>query len=164
MHSGPGRPQQLQCRMLHDVDRAVRAIGPPPKDLDELSALSELLASKDFYSEVPHNLADYDLSKLRVCKGDVVPKDLVKLVPPDVSCYYRHFKTCIERPASDLERILAEESLPEPYWDPTLRRSRTLRMEFYHELHRLGLISFRRSIKARVAPFFVKKKDGNIRL
>ena len=82
---------------------------------------------KDFYSEVPHNLADYDPTKLRVSKGDVVPKDAVPLLPAEAAGYLRHFRTQIERSSEDIEQRAAEGLLPEPYWDPTLKRDKSAR-------------------------------------
>ena len=52
----------------------------------------------------------------------------------------------------------------QPYWDPTLRRNKQLRLDFIKRLFDIGIISFRRRIKAKVGLFFVKKKDGMIRL
>lgn len=50
--------------------------GRPPDDLGAQRDSSELVATKDFYSEMPRNLADYDLAKLRVCKAMCVLKML----------------------------------------------------------------------------------------
>ena len=112
---GPGRPTALQSEMLNDIIRRIAAAGRPPDDLDERRALAELLASKDFYSEVPHNLADYGPTKLRVSQGDVVPKDAVPLLPAGAAGYFRHFRTQIERSSEDIEQRAAEGLLPEPY-------------------------------------------------
>lgn len=161
---GPGRPTALQSDMLDDIRRRVTAVGPPPDDLDERRALTELLASKDFYSEVPHNLAGYDPAKLRVSKGDVVPKDAIPLLPAEAAGYLRHFRTQIERSSEDIEQRAAEGLLPEPYWDPTLKSDKSARHDLFRNLQRLNILSFRKSIKARVGLFFVHKKDSNIRL
>ena len=101
---GPGRPTALQSDMLSDITCRITAAGRPPDDLDEQGALAELLASKDFYSEVPHSLADYDPTTLRVSKGDVVPKDAVPLLPAEAAGYLRHSRKQIERSPEDIEQ------------------------------------------------------------
>ena len=61
----------------------IRQYGPPPADLSPEQAFSELVASKGLYSLEPQNLAAYDLGKLRVAKGDVVPKRVRTLLRRD---------------------------------------------------------------------------------
>ena len=56
--------------------------GDRPPNLSEQAALSQLLASKDLYGSEPQNLADYDLSKLKVGKGHTVPQDAGFSPPP----------------------------------------------------------------------------------
>ena len=51
-----------------------------------------------------------------------------------------------------------------PYWDQRLRSDRVLRFDFFQELRRIGIGGLRRSIRARVAFFFVRKKNGMLRL
>lgn len=113
---------------------------------------------------MPHNLASYDPTKLRVCNGDVQPEDAFKLLPPHAAHCVRHAADLIERPQSEIDSIAADGGLPVPYWDPTLRSSRTARHDLYATLYRLGILNFRRAIRAHIGLFFVKKKDDRIRL
>ena len=51
-----------------------------------------------------------------------------------------------------------------PYWDPILKGSRSLKKQFLQSLHRAGLLTWRRRVRSQVGCFFVKKKDGMLRL
>ena len=51
----------------------------------EQEALTELLRCQDLYALQPQHFADYDLDKLRVPKGGVLPKDVVDLVSPSLA-------------------------------------------------------------------------------
>ena len=147
--------------MLADsVARRILAYGDPPGDLCPESALSELVSTKDLYGQEPANLAAYDASKLRVCKGDTRPKPACALLPEEAACYLREFRTCIERPDMDTEG----DDMPTPYWDPVLRNSRTLRHQLFRRLLALGIAGAHRQRKASASLFFVHKKDGNIRM
>ena len=68
----------------------VISAGPPPVGLSEQEALTELLRCQDLCALQPQHLADYDLDKLRVTKGGVLPKDVVDLVSPSLAEVLRH--------------------------------------------------------------------------
>ena len=65
----------MQCDVLQHVARRVKAYGPPPRDLDDDGALAELLAARDLYSQEPKNLAEYDITKLKICRCGEGRKD-----------------------------------------------------------------------------------------
>ena len=93
-----------------------------------------------------------------------MPKDAVNVLPAVASGYLTHFDSHIERTAEEVETITREGSLPRPHWDPTLVKSRVEKMKLLRHLFDLKLVSARRRVKSRVGLFFVKKKDGMIRL
>jgi len=158
------RAAAMQTNMVASIQRRVDAYGAPPPDLNPELALAELLSSTDFYNHEPQNLAKFDIQKLRVAKGDVVPKDMARLVRPEVAALLRDFKSSIELGADELAAKLEQNPFPKPYWDPSLKRSRSERHGLFKVLVRLGLLGAHTRIKARVGLFFVKKKDGNIRM
>ena len=118
-HRSPSssRPTPWQARLADCVARRLLCYGEPPSDLCPESALTELTSSKDLYSQEPANLAAYDASKLRVCRGETRPKPAVHLLPESSASYLRFFRTCIERPDSE-----CPDKLPVPYCDPVLRK------------------------------------------
>ena len=50
--------------------------------------------------------------------------------------------------------------MPKPYWDPVLRFNHFKKRHLLLHLARIGIVSFRRSVKAHAGLFFVKKKIG----
>ena len=153
-----------QHAAVEDFKRVVKAYGPQPKDLDESTALAELLAVKDLYAQEPRNLAEYQYEKLKVCRGQVRPKDAKSLLPLEAAGLLHHFASCIERSSEEIEHIKAAEDFPRPHWDPTLKRDRGKLDHLLRRMAALNLAGFRRKAKAKVGLFFVKKKDDNIRL
>ncbi|CAK0906294.1 unnamed protein product, partial [Prorocentrum cordatum] len=144
-------------------DRAGRA-GLVPDGLSPSRALQELFKTKDLHGQEPRRLASYDPAKLRVAKGVVEPKDARALLPPHAAQRLRRYKTCIELSAEEIEAKFASEPSPKPYWDPVLRRNKRARHELFGRLLSSGILVPRRRLKGRIGLFFVKKKEGAIRL
>ena len=68
------------------------------------------------------------------------------------------------RSSAELLHLEESEGPITPYWDPTLCRDERQRVELFHELANLKILSFRARARAFVGLFFLKKKDGMIRL
>ena len=94
----------------------LRAVG-----LSEQGAVTELLHCQDLHALLSLHLADYDLDKLRVTKGDVLPKDVVYLVP-SLAKVLRHPCSSMLRSCAELIHLEESEGPITPYWDPTLRK------------------------------------------
>ena len=150
---------RAQTVILDSIVRRVGAAGPQPSGLDEDTALRELLACRDLYSQEPKNLTLYDPDKLKVLRGRVTPKDARRLLPPGTATMLHNFEEFIERDARDPGALDADAAAVRPYWDPRLRASRALRWELYGKLWRACLLGFRTGIKAQIGIFFVKKKN-----
>ena len=150
----------IQRNVLDDVASA----GPKPCDLTERGALEELLKTQDFYSLEPQNLATYEYEKLRVAKGDVVPKAAHTLVSGHLRDCLLDPELFIIRSAADVVELERTCGAIRPYWDPILRGNASERSRLFWRLHELGILSFRRRPRAFAGLFFVKKKDGAIRL
>ena len=139
--------------------------GDAPDDLTPASALAEIARVKDLYTQEPDSLAAYDVEKLAVLRRERFQSiPLAKVLTPEACGLYKSFATVIERTPSEISHIPIGAIPERPYWDPKLRRSRKIRFALYKELFRLGILTFRSGIKAKAALFFVKKKDGTIRL
>lgn len=89
------------------------------------------------------------------------PRHPRSLLPPVASKLLDHFRSTIELSTEEVAQRMRNSTLPVPYWDPTLRRSRAKRRHLLLHLARCGLVSFRRRVKARCGVFFVKKKVGS---
>ena len=122
----------------------------------EQEALTELLRCQDLHA-LPQHLADYDLNKLRVTEGGVLPKDAVDLVSPSLPEVLRHPCSMIRSPA-ELLHLEESEGPITPYWDPTLRRDPRQRVELFHKLADLKILSFRARARAFAGLSCVQKK------
>lgn len=63
---------------------------------------------------------------------------------------------------SEIQGKTPTEPMPEPYWDPLLKRDSSARHEFFITLSRLGILGRRRQVKARCDAIFVHKKGANL--
>ena len=131
--------------------RYIRAI-PPTR------AIRELLGNKNLYSQEPKNLAKYSADKLKVLKGAARPKDIRPFLPAFESALLNDYHRHIVRSPEEIADIADTADPIYPYWDPTLRTNENERWALFHRLWKVGLLSFRRKIKAPVGIFFVKKK------
>ena len=95
--ASPLLPTCSQSSVFRRVRDKVISAGPPPVELSEQGALTELLHCQDLYALQPQNLVDYDLDKLRVTKGDVLPKDVVNLESTS-------FAEVLQHPGSSMHR------------------------------------------------------------
>ena len=68
------------------------------------------------------------------------------------------------RSSAELLHLEESEGPITPYWDPTLHRDERQRVELFHKLADLKILSFRVRARAFVGLFFLKNKDGMIRL
>ena len=99
----------------------------------EQEALTELLRCQDLNALQPQHLADYDLNKLRVTEGGVLPKDAVDLVSPSLAEVLRPPCSVIRSPA-ELLHLEEPEGATTPCWDPALRRDPRQRAELFDTL------------------------------
>eukprot|EP00435_Cladocopium_sp_Y103_P040010 s704_g10.t2 len=154
----------VQEWMFSDLARRILEHGAPPIDLDGPGALRELCSEESLYSQEAAHLANFDSSKVKILHRSLNPTDTEELLPPESTHYLNHFRELIERPQRDIEAICASDVFPQPYWDPSLKRSRKKRLELYALLWKANLLTFRSRRKARARLFVVKKKDGAQRL
>ena len=159
--ASPLLPTGSQSSVLRRVRAKVISAGPPPAGLSGQEALTELLRCQDLYALQPQHLADYDLDKLRVTEGGVLPKDVVDLVSPSLAEVLRHPCSSMIRSPAELLHLEESEGPITPYWDPTLRRDPRQRAELFNKLADLKILSFRARARAFAGLFFVKKKDGD---
>ncbi|CAK0825870.1 unnamed protein product [Prorocentrum cordatum] len=162
---GKKKKGAVQRSVLESVQERIDFYGNPSSEaVDGERSLREILRSTDQYELEPQHLASYDVTRLRVCKGDINPAPVTDLLPAEAACFLRHFQSQIELSEPEIaERVREAGGMPEPYWDPRLRGDAELRRDFFCRLARIGIAGFRRAIKSRCDAFFARKKDGDIR-
>lgn len=154
-------PTVVQHLVDQRLNAAFEEAGECPKDLVRGQVLNDMMKSHNLYDEEPSNLAHFDKNKLKILRSNVSPKPLESLLPPHIIPVVRNFKTMIER--SNSEAVSELEANPgccphRPYWDPTLQKDEHVRADLVASLYNVGVVGFRRRIKAAVGLFFVKKK------
>ena len=155
---------QSQEWIMNDVWRRVEKFGDQPLDLEEQAVLSGLASKANLYTGEAAHLADFDMQRIKILQRRRPVLPARGLLPEQAGAFLDHFGELIEKSVSELEAERDCQEVVEPYWDPRLRRDRSLRYEFYAALARAGLLTFRRRRKGRVGFFTVKKKDGWQRL
>lgn len=155
---------EVQRWMFSDIVRRVSEHGARPTDLDGPTALQELCSDESLYSQEAAHLASFDSSKVKILHRRLNPSNAEDLLPPESRFYLDHFQELIERPQHEVETLASQDDFPQPYWDPTLKRSRKKRLELYKLLWNANLLTFRKRRKARAGLFVVRKKDGMQRL
>ncbi|CAK0887264.1 unnamed protein product, partial [Prorocentrum cordatum] len=129
-------------------------------------ALADLLHSDDLYAVAAGAaLGSYDIDKLRVSKGDLVPKDAASVTSPEAAKLIDAPHVHILKSDAELRADVDSGALRgQPYWDPILRNSRAKKLEFLRALSAAGLPTWRRRVRCRVGCFFVKEKGSMLRL
>ncbi|CAK0828914.1 unnamed protein product [Prorocentrum cordatum] len=110
--------------------------------------------------------ASYDVTQLRVCKGDIHPVPVAELLPAEAAGFLRHFQSQIELAEPEVaDRVREAGGLPEPYWGPLLRGDAEVRRVFvlFCRFAKIGIAGFGRAINSRCGAFSVRQEDGNIR-
>ena len=155
---------QVQQWIMDDLHRRVARYGECPDDVTEHTVMSDLGRRSDLYNQEAKHLVGADLSKIKILKRRLIPKDAKALAPPEAVGYLKHFGELVERTPREMEYLQASGTLVKLYWDPGLRCSRRRRLELCKALFAANLLDFRRRRKARVGFFTVHKKDGAQRL
>ena len=157
-------PTKVQQAMLSSIAERVALFGDPDPEMTPHSALAEIGAVKDLYSQEPRHLASYDATKLKVAKGGVQPLPVLERLSPAASLLYKHRGLVIERSEQEIAALGPDDRPVAPYWDPVLRRSTRQRHRLFRSLFSLRMLGFRAAVKADAAFFFVKKSHDMIRL
>ena len=133
----------------------------------ERAALCELLKGRSVYAQDGAvNLASFTTVanvSLPDCLADA-PKLADLLCGTAASQFYDG--GTVERMLRPENSISASLDDMVAYWDPCLRRNRKKLLSFYRALYKRGLlrITWRGRARGQLGMFFVKKKDGSLRL
>ena len=149
----------VQSVAVDNAGAAVAEAGECPS-LCGRDALKDMMKSHPTYGE-PSTLAPFDAAKLKILFSLGRPKTIETLLPPHVIPLLNRWKTHIELSAEEVRSKLdaSPECCPKrPYWDPILQKSRDVRTKLIVDLWKVGVVTFRTSIKSSIGLFFVKKK------
>lgn len=150
----------VQQWAMADIWRRVERHGAQPTEMDEDSALANMLSSTNLYTQKAARLVPTD----RILQRSLQLIPVEKLLPPEAAVYIHHHEDLISKSSVELEAEQESFDPITPYRDPGLKTDFGRRLDLYRALHSAGLLCFRRRRKARVAFFTVSKKDGVQRL
>ena len=160
--SGAANPcqQSVEDRVL----RRVAAHGPAPPGTN-LEAVYELLKTDNLDLPRPSTVAAFEWDRLRLLSPDwpVRPRDITTSAPEHVRSVFLD-PELIRLSDEEFSYIHADERLIRPYCDATFRSDRQLRLRFFKALADRGLLSFRLRVRSLVGIFFVRKKNGDLRM
>ena len=155
--------QSVMERVIRRVNRMYADRKVCPRDAFQL-----IVKSHDVYDVSPQVLRPFAWNSLKLLRkeGAVSPSPLRPRLSPEAVEYYDNFKTWMLRPQSQLDALEEAGEFPRicPYWDPVLRSCRATRLKLFEKLRSMSLLGFRRRLRGRASFFFMKKKQGWIRM
>lgn len=149
------------------VREMVRRSFPPPPEVKKEEALRELLrCSDDYQVGRTHAREPLDISRLRVCKGDLPPRAVEVLCQGPDRKYILEPDRWIVKSGSEMKELAGQpDAVPRrPYWDPVLKEQPEQMDLLLKALDGAGLLALRRRRRAAAGCFFVRKKDASLRL
>lgn len=150
-------PIPKQASALKRLASGVRNMGGCPAGMNPKCCFEDILKSKDLYSLSSTTVAPYNPDLLKVTKSETIPKEATSLLPTTEAEYILNPAAHILRDQAEIDAWAAQHSDFRPYRDESLRKDRSLRIDLYKQLYRKSLLSFRRSISAKVGLLFVWK-------
>ena len=116
------------------------------------AAFRELIKCRTPYSSETARTAKHNLLLRNVLRS----QDQRRLVPfgkvlsGDEPKWRREWAKCIVLLEAERFQALEDGSVPEPYWDPGLKRGGFIYNDFIHRLRRAGPVGFHRRVKSTV--------------
>ena len=145
-----------QCFDVLPARSAKFCPGPRRASFFPDGALCELLKVQDPYQpEVGCAQVAYDPHKLKVLRGATCPLPATQVCGPVAAGY---LADAGRRIALDDSALASVEPI-RPHWDACLAGSSRKRKEFIEALGRVGLVTWRRRVRAQIGVFFVAKKS-----
>ena len=149
----------------HILETFCEMPGPPP-DTSPEGALTELLESAGFYSHSRADVLPYEKEHVSWPDCGSRPVEIVGgLLPTDRSNLI-NWETELLRDSKDYKSHIANSKVVRPYVDPLLANDPKLYGDFLLRLNLAGMLKWRVSNGERssLGFFFVRKKDGSLRL
>lgn len=137
----------------------------PSVALDPEGALSELLCSSAYYGVERQDVLPFDDSKLSLPQSGEAPVQLHQHVKPSDLHFFRENCSAMLRSSEEADSLIHSSKVV-PYCDPALFSSELKYSKFLLRLKGAGMLRFKvaRGKKGDVGIFFVRKKDGSLRL
>ncbi|CAK0812042.1 unnamed protein product, partial [Prorocentrum cordatum] len=160
-------PGAIQRQALASLARAYFAVPPPPDDLTASGAWSALRGCGSGYAVagvVAGEFATYQRGRLALPAVGNQAIDLVSCLPDHYQKLLEDSGRAIRLPAVCTKDVAAEVDELGPAMDPILARSPSKYAEFLMSAFESGVVEPATEVRSFVGVFFVRKKDGSLRI
>ena len=154
-----------QRRILERIKTAVADLGSPPEGMTASGAFTELRGAGSYQEDTPANLGSYHYDRLSIPACGSEPVSLAKLWGEGGVDVVAAFEQQVLLPESERLESLAACPVRRPYSDRALSR-RGEWARFLAALEAAGVVEYAAPTPHDevVGIFFVKKKDGRLRM
>jgi hypothetical protein len=153
------------------VLRAFDDMGRPPADLSAEGALQELLGGQAWYDQVRADLAPYAKDRVSWPPVGTSPVNLADHLPAADSHRLSHWESQLLKTDDPTSQSCSpgkhKDNITKLCNDPVLKHDRKSYAEFIQRLAERGMVRFRCLVsgeRPQLGIFFVKKKDGSLRI
>ena len=159
-----GKVAGLHSEVAERCQSAVLSWGCAPTGPEAQGALALLLRGKGVYATSPSHMAPFSNSLLSVPTSIAGSPVITQLLGEQEVNFLEGYKALMLRPPSEVEQLDEMHGPIKAYTDPLLRKNRRIYAAFIKRLKKIGMVTYSRSAKCVLGVFFVRKKDGRIRL
>ena len=153
-----------QAAAITRIQRAVEDSAPTEPLLPPHEAARTLLRTQAGYGLDDTTVAPFQDGKVSLPSSAVSCPRAVDLLGGRARTSLENFETEILRSDADVWQHDALEGRVEPYMDVVLSKNKKMYLNFVKDLISRGVVRWCRFAKERTTLFFVRKKDGRLRL
>ena len=155
-------PTLLQQVSLDEISSACREMGKPPSDLHPAGAFFELCGSKAPYFDLSGGPIPYEQGNISL-PAECPACDGLGLIPAEHRDKFFGSESSLLNNSDEISTALLDAGVKKPYVDDAFR-SPKIYGGFLSELFDKGIVSFRTESKSFLGIFFVRKKNGKLRM
>ena len=167
-HPAPliSKPSAASVLAAENIFHAYKSMPPPPSGFCAEGALSELLNSSGFYTSSRTDIQSYAKDLVSWPARGAKAVELQHHLDRANSELLLDWRTAMLRSPQDYTQYIANSKPLKPYIDPELADHPSTFSEFLTRLHDAGMLRFRlaKERSGALGLFFIKKKDGTLRL
>ena len=162
---GTGPLSAVQAAAVEHIEFVVRNASPHAAMQTTEEACHALLGTGLPYGgDDAAHLAQYDPTLLSVPQVGAKPVKLAEHLPEPARKFLVHFEEHLLVSDEEWGHITEAGGHQKIFTDPKLKHSPSRYFDFIERLFQAGLLRFSQQVRGRIGAFFVKKKNGKIRL
>ena len=164
--SASNKPSGASILAAQNILNAYKSMPPPPADFCSEGALTELLNTSGFYTSCRTDIQSYAKDLVSWPSAGAKAVELQHHLDGANRELLLDWRTAMLRTPQDFTQYIANSTPLKPYIDPELAGSPLSYSGFLERLHEAGMLRFRlaQEKSGALGLFFIKKKDGTLRL